>query len=82
MVGLEQSAAFGANLAAVTVLALGAIVGGDLVDRYPARFIGRTDNPLVPAWYLAATALVSFATAATGLRHDRPVPMAAATPPW
>jgi MHS family proline/betaine transporter-like MFS transporter len=37
VVGLDSAGAFGASLAAVISLAVGAITGGHLVDRYPPR---------------------------------------------
>lgn len=40
VVGMDSAGAFGANLAAVAVLAAGAILGGVLVDRYPPWIVG------------------------------------------
>jgi MFS transporter, MHS family, proline/betaine transporter len=37
VVGLEPSGAFGAGLIAMLVLAVGAVIGGQLVDRFPLR---------------------------------------------
>ena len=40
VVGMDSAGAFGANLAAVAILATGAILGGVLVDRYPPWIVG------------------------------------------
>jgi MHS family proline/betaine transporter-like MFS transporter len=40
VVGMDSAGAFGANLAAVAILAIGAVLGGILVDRYPPWIVG------------------------------------------
>lgn len=40
VVGMDSAGAFGANLAAVAILASGAVLGGILVDRYPPWIVG------------------------------------------
>jgi MHS family proline/betaine transporter-like MFS transporter len=39
VVGMDPAGAFGANLAALAILAAGAITGGYLIDRYPPRLV-------------------------------------------
>jgi MHS family proline/betaine transporter-like MFS transporter len=40
VVGMDSAGAFGANLAAVIMIGVGAILGGVLVDRYPQWLVG------------------------------------------
>jgi MHS family proline/betaine transporter-like MFS transporter len=40
VIGMDSAGAFGANLAAVAILASGALLGGVLVDRYPPWIVG------------------------------------------
>jgi MHS family proline/betaine transporter-like MFS transporter len=42
VIGMDSAGAFGANLAAVALLAVGAILGGVLIDRYPPWIVGFT----------------------------------------
>ncbi len=55
VVGMDSAGAFGANLAAVAVLAASAFAGGYLVDRYPPRLVA-----LASAIGVAVTAVPSF----------------------
>jgi MHS family proline/betaine transporter-like MFS transporter len=55
VVGMDSAGAFGANLAAVVILAVGAITGGYLVDRYPPRAVA-----LASAIGIALTTVPSF----------------------
>ena len=53
--GIDPADAFGVNLGAVIILALGAIAGGYLLDRYPPRVVA-----LTAAIGIALTAVPSF----------------------
>jgi MFS transporter, MHS family, proline/betaine transporter len=55
VVGMDTADAFGVNLAAVVIWALGAIAGGYLADWYPARLVA-----LALALGIALTAVPSF----------------------
>jgi MHS family proline/betaine transporter-like MFS transporter len=55
VVGMDPAGAFGATLAAVVTLAIGAVVGGYLVDRYPPRLVA-----IAAAIGIALTAVPSF----------------------
>lgn len=55
VVGMDPAGAFGANLAAVVMLAAGAVVGGSLVDRFPPLLIA-----MASAIGIAVTAVPSF----------------------
>ena len=55
VVGMDPAGAFGATLAAVVILAAGAVAGGYLVDRYPPRLVA-----LAAAIGVTLTAVPSF----------------------
>jgi MFS transporter, MHS family, proline/betaine transporter len=61
VVGMDSVSAYGANLAAILMVAVGAIAGGHLVDRYPPRLVA-----LVSAIGIALTAVPSFLIAQRG----------------